>query len=434
MRPDLTIAAAAALLFSGAIAQGSPTGAPAPAASREPSIAMDLDAAVQAVAAAAAEPDPGKARALARSAVPVLAAAAAATNADCALLAVTAEAQIRAGLVTDALATTARGAASCDAASMLQLSAWATEFAPGGARRGPGADLAKAESLYVRAADLFASSRAGDDAFESCLANAAEIARARGAHAACAEHAMRALKNMFRGATKTGVDEPSAATGAGEASLKSSLALTWLACAGRRVGEGAAADELAALFPREELMAILHVRLDGLRRRLDVGHDDPWALAAVGYYSILAATEAETLWAGRYLGEAETLNPDLPDLWYLKGRVADFKSKIEEAKTAYRRQIADHPGAPASRLAANELAHLAATTGASAAELAEVLRMLDAELARTPDEAAMIDTRGRVLLALGRRGDGISALERAQALEPTMDRKLEIESLKAARP
>ena len=84
---------------------------------------------------------------------------------------------------------------------------------------------------------------------------------------------------------------------------------------------------------------------------------------------------------------------------------------------------------PATRLAVNDLCQLLATSSAPPAELAECLRLLDAELAKTPEESAMVDTRGRLLVALGRITDGLAALRRAQAMEPTPERKSDIERL-----
>ena len=410
-RSALTLMVAAGLVAVAAAGAAFAADAP-PTPGVGPVVVSDLEKAFDTVAEAARETDLVKSRAIAAGALPTLQAALEHGPASCRVLAVAAEAQIRAGLPKDALRTAALGVGNdCDVAAMLQLSAWAREYDESGERRSPKADLAQAEKLYAQAAELFAERADGSDGVAACLANAAELAQLRGDHAAGARHALRALKPL----------------GAGD--MKTRLGLTYLACQGRLVGEGAAVDTLAELYSDDDFLALLDVRMRQISARLDKGHDDAVALAAMGYYSLLMGSGPELVWAGRYLGKATTIDTKLPDLWYLVGRAADARSQIAEAAAAFRRQIAEHPGLPATRLAVNDLCHLLTTSSAPPTELAECLRLLDAELAKTPEEAAMIDTRGRLLVGLGRNTDGLAALRRAQALDPTPERKADIERL-----
>jgi tetratricopeptide (TPR) repeat protein len=388
--------------------------APASAKTASGPSKAEVDAALQSLSDAAHESDPAKSRSLAESAAPTLVAALKAGNGDCLMLAQAAEAEIRAGHPREAIDITARGSAGdCDVAAMLQLAAWASEYSPSGERRGAGADLAKAERLYMQAAELFGVRNDGGDAWAAALASGAELAILRGDTQAAKDRATEALKHQ----------PPE--------DVRVRLGVAFLEARSREVGEGTAADELSGLVPDEkQLLAVFSARMEAMRRRLDKGHDDARVLASVAFYSLLTGLDEQTMYAARYLGEAAAIDPSLPDLWYLSGRAADVKAQIEEAKADYRRQIAEHPGTPATRLAINELGHLVATSSGRPAELQEALRGLDAELAKTPDEAAMIDTKGHLLLALGRRADGISMLERAQALQPTEERKLELQGLR----
>ena len=317
-------------------AQGTTPAAPPPSApaGAGPVSKADLERAYDAVAASAKEADPVKSRALAATAVPILQAALERGPSDCGVLAVTAEAQIRAGLTKDAVRTTALGVGDdCDVAAMLQLSAWSSEYDESGSRRSPEADLAKSERLYLQAAELFASRTDGVDAVASCLANASELAELRSDYAAGADRALTALKGRPTG------------------DIKTRLGLTFLRCQGHRTGEGDALDTLSAYFDKDSLLELMDIRIRQLKERLDKGHDDAVTLAAVGYYSLLTGLEEQTIWAGRYLGEAQAIDPKLPDLWYLTGRAAESPRRQQPCLGPRRRDAGclGHPSVCAVR-------------------------------------------------------------------------------------
>jgi tetratricopeptide (TPR) repeat protein len=163
----------------------------------------------------------------------------------------------------------------------------------------------------------------------------------------------------------------------------------------------------------------MDIRMKELAERLRLGRDDARALVAAGFYALLGESEIEQVYAARYLEEAVTLGPTRPDLWYLRGRLHARLEQREEAIAAWRRQMREHPGAPATRLAVNDLAQYLATTVTPREDLEAILPALESQISLTPDEAAMHDTRGRVLLALGRKGEALAALRRAYELSPS---------------
>jgi tetratricopeptide (TPR) repeat protein len=360
----------------------------------------ELEAARESLRLAAEATTVAEGRRLAAEALPALLERAGNPEANCYELYLLVEAQIRANLASDALSTERRAAElGCDEADRLQLRAWALEYSPEGVRRGEGAQLRAAEAAYRRAADLLSRRPEQDHArIAGCLGNASELAHARGDHEAAFELARTAIQL------------------APTPRQREQLGLVVLLAGAPLHGEGTCLDLVGAHVEEQQLVRLTDMRLQQLRKRLDQGHDDATALAAVAFYAVMAGTEYELVNARRYLLEALALDDSLPDAWYLLGRVREQQQRIPEAKQAFREQVAKRPGAAATRLAVNGLAYLEGEILDSPEAGERALALLDAEIEETPLEAAFRDTRARLLLALGRKDEACAAAGAAYKL------------------
>lgn len=334
-------------------------------------------------------------------------------GAPCDVLVAAVEAGLRAGRPGDCRTVLNQASAlGCDPAAVNHLLGWLLEHGRDGTRRGPGAALLPAMQAYERAAEALAEREGADPALlAGALGSAAELAELRGSWGHCATLATRGL---------------AASPPRGQ---RLALGLSFLRCRARLIGEGAALGELAAQMEEGLVLDLVQARLSALRRRLDAGHDDAFALAAVATYGLITGEAAEAPNALRYLLTASSLEPRPPDLDYLLGRASEALGHVGDAEAHYRSQLAAHPDQPASRLAANALALLLASLPAGREELVEALALVDAELAATPEEAALHDTRAHVLLALDRRAEARAALQRAVALSDDPAFRLALERL-----
>jgi tetratricopeptide (TPR) repeat protein len=349
----------------------------------------------------AAEGTPDEVR-LAREAIPALEAAAAPDDADCLTLAQLAEAFLRAGAVEQARATIARGGRpDCNPAPFAHLGAWLAELAPDGTRRGPGANLKAAEQQYRAAAELYRNGPASPDAVAACESSVAELALLRGDREAALQASLRGLD--------AGVDP----------SLAESLAMHVLEAGGPIRGEGAASELVATHLSQESMQRVAQARVDELTASLDKEPSNPETLVSIAFYQLLSGDTMGGYVALRNLKTAESLGTELPELRYLLGRALESQQHPADALVEYRRQVERQPRAAATRLAVNNFALLLAKGGGSETDMAEALGWLDAEIARTPDVAGFLETRGLLLARMGRKAEAISSLEKALALEPS---------------
>jgi hypothetical protein len=364
---------------------------------------------------AANEKDYDKAQDLARRALPGLLAADQPGSIDCWLLAATAEAQIRSGDPKGALATIARGAnPECDAASFASLAAWAHEYGTDGLRRGKGAELSLSLALYLKAADLLSVRPLSNEPEAIALANAGEIALAIGDTATARDAGLRALGLR-----------PSH-----DVQVRAGVIV--LSAAGPEIGEGAATDLVTAALDGADdvLRDVLDARVAQIGKALDQRPGDPYLLVAAGFYSLFTGGNVSGEIALRHLDKAAQSGFPLPELWYLHGRAEDSVGNHDQAKQDWLRQQKEQPGASATRLAVNDLAYLLATQGGTASEMSAALAALDAQLAKTPKEAAMHETRALLLEKMGRTADALASMQRAQALEPSPEREAAISRLR----
>lgn len=387
--------------------------AAAPAAAAAPTVEESRTILEQSVK----ETDPVKAQALAARAADGFVAARRDDVLDCWLLAVTAEAQIRAGRPKDALATVALGARpECDAASFAALSAWAHEYAPDGLRRGAGADLPLSVMLYLRAAQLRQAQPDSVTAQAAALANAAEIAAQIGDADTAREAGLRCLDLR---------PERDLAVRCGVAVIQASSP---------QLGEGAATDLVAdaAGGAADLLRDVLDARNAQVGQLLDLQPGDPYLLAAAGFYALFTGGDIGAHLARRHLDRAAESGFPLPEVAYLRGRAAALRGDAEAAKAFFRQQQADFPKATASVLAANDLALLLAREGGTPDEMTQALQALDARLREQPAEPALHETRALLLERMGRRAEALASMERAQGLEPHPEREQVLSRLRQA--
>lgn len=385
--------------------------APLPAIGAPPT----LDEARSLLGEAAKQEDPARARDLAARALEGLVAARTEVL-DCWLLAVTAEAQIRAGQPAAALTTIAAGARpECDGASFTSLAAWAHEYAPDGTRRGTGADLPRALALYLESARLRALQPDSADAQGAALAQAADIALQLGDAHAARDAGLRGMR----------------ARPAHDIAVRCGVAV--LSAASPTIGEGAATDLVdEAADGRMDLLAdIVDARAASIAAALGEKPEDPFLLTSLAFYALFAGDDAGKHVARRHLGLAASSGVRLPEVSYLQGRVEAHFGNFDQAKAFFRKQQQDFPAAKASLLASNDLAHLLAEKGGSPDELKEALASLDVHLQQRPDEAALHETRGLLLERMGRRTEARLALERSVTLERTPSREEALARLQA---
>jgi tetratricopeptide (TPR) repeat protein len=365
----------------------------------------------------AQETDPVRAQDLARRALPGFLAALDEKQ-DCMLVTLTAEARIRAGDPSGALATIATGTRpECDPAALSSLAAWAHEYGEDGVRRGKGAQLALSMALHLKAAELQENRHGSADAMGAELASAGEIALQLG------------NAEVARKAGLAGL----AARPKRDIAIRNGLNV--LQAAAPEIGEGAATDLVAeaAGGSMDLLRDILDARQERIAAELKERPGDPQLLTAAGFYSFFLGGDIAPAVASRHLEKAAASGFPLVELAYLRGRAAAELGEPDKAKQLWKQQQRDFPQAAASRLAANDLAYLLATKGGSPAEMAEALASLDAHVAATPDEPALHETRALLLERMGRRGDALAAMQAAVALEPTDERRAAVQRLSAAR-
>lgn len=372
----------------------------APAAGPALAQSDELERAWTTLQEAAAADAAAEEKRLAERALPALLARLESGEARCEDVFLAGEAQVRAGRPLETLSTLERAEKmACSEADRLQLRAWALEFGTDGTRRGPGAQLRAAEEAWFRAAHLLREAPQPDPAaIAGAIGNAAELALLRGAHDKAFERALAGLR--------IAPTQPQ----------QEALALTLVRAGSPLHGEGASLDLVAEVVDQAALVRITDVRLQGLRTELDARRHDPDVLAAVSFYALLAGTEYELYNALRYLREAVGLKPDLPDGWYLLGRTHEARGELEAARQAWTRQVENRPEAPATRLAVNSLAWLEAEVLSSRENGEKALALLDAEIEKTPREAAFHETRARLLDALGRSAEACEAANAALLL------------------
>ncbi len=412
MNTPATVARAIAVVLLLASAPGAPIAAETAAAPPP-----DVPAAVRLVNEAAVATDPATGRDLARRAIPALLEAAVGTS-DCALLATLAEAQLRAGLAADAIATIGRTPQPpCEPAAFTHLAAWAREFAPDGSRRGPGADLPQARELYFRAASQYGQRADSADLHEEtalALISGAEIALQLGDATAAREAGLRALRL------------------ARDTALATRAGVLVLAAAGPELGEGSATNLVAEITGdrRELLRDILDARNRQVGAELEIRPGDPNLLAAAGFYSLFAGGDVGLALARHHLERAAATGFPLVELNYLRGRLARDMGDRARAADLFRAQVREYPDAAASPLAANDLCWMIAEDGAPVAEMESALALLDGQIGRAPREAALHETRSRLLERLGRHAEALAAAERAAALEPSAERSAAVTRLR----
>lgn len=382
--------------------------------------AKDIEAARELLSQAASSQDATQARALAARALPAFDAAVQAMpdNApDCWLLAATAETHLRAGDPKGALPMIAKGAVpQCDAAAFAGLSAWAHEFGTDGSRRGPGAELAASLALYLKSADFYSGRPDAADARAAAFANAGEIA-------------------LMLGDAKT-------ARGAGLQGLqlkpKRDIAVRCgvivLAAVATDMGEGAATDVVAgALHDNADLLTeIIQARAAQVNAGLEARPGDPFLSASAGFYALMSGDDMGVAVARRHLQTAADSGFPIPDLSYLRGRVAQRMGDPKGARDLWRKQQRDFPTAAASRLAANDLALSLVFDGGEPSELPAALSAVDAWIDKDPNEAALHETRALLLERMGRKADALAAMTLSHRLEPSPEREAAVARLKAA--
>ena len=370
----------------------------------------ELERAWASLKEAAEATSPAEEKRLAEGALPVLLARVAEDSVRCEDWFVLGEAQIRAGRPVEALRSLKSAEElSCDEADRLRLRAWALEYAPDGTRRGPGAQLRAAEEAWFRAAHLLREKpESGPVEIAGAIGNSAELALLRGAHDKAFERALAGLR--------IAPTQPQ----------KESIALTLVAAGSHLIGEGAALDIVAGLVDDATLVRVTDVRLQRLKTELNERRHDPFVLASVSFYGLIAGTEYELYNSLRYLQEAVNLKDDLPDGWYLLGRTYEARQEPDAARDAYRRQMEVVRESPATRLATNSLAYLESEIPSSPEGAEWALERLDAEIAKTPDEAPFHDTRARLLWTLGRNEEACAAASTAAGLTKDDDARLEI--------
>lgn len=401
----MRIALLLTILACSASARAQPQAPPSDTRAADGPPAATVDEARELLAKSTAALDADEAAAYARRALPALDRTLEASPDDCWTLLVAAEARIRARLPKEAKLVVGRAmAAECDEAAVSSLAAWATEYAPDGTRRGPGAKLDRAEALYLHAAALYGADPASVDLAATAIGSAADVALARGEAARAQELALQALR------------------GTPSRDLRTRSGVLFLRAAGPRIGEGAATDVLAPLVDKETLRAILDARVADLQKELARKPGDPDLEVAAAFYSLFTGGDLGIALALRHAREAARSGRKLLELEYLQGRIANEMDDPDEAKRHYRLQIAEFPDAAVTRLAANDLALLLVAKGGAPEEMADALRALDAALARSPDEAALHDTRAQLLGKLGRSAEALQAMEEAHRLEPTEER------------
>lgn len=323
----------------------------------------------------------------------------------CAVVLPLTEARLRAARLQDARSSLERARElGCDEADVMHLHAFALELGTDGTRRGEGAHLRAAEAAYLRAAALLARRPLPDPSRRAAaLAAAGELALLRGDPAAALDVAERAVK------------------ASSDPALRPATCLLLVRAAAPLLGEGHALERGATCLAPRSPDELLATRMQDARSALERG-DDPQALAASAFYALLAGDQVSAARGLRALRRAIELDETLPDAWYLLGRCHEALEQHLQAKEAYRRQLQVRPDAPASILAANALATLVADLPGSEEELTETLAHLDTQLARRPAEAAMLETRARLLLAAGRERDACaSARKAAELAEPDTD-------------
>src|SRR5206468_3808359 len=151
---------------------------------------------------------------------------------------------------------------------------------------------------------------------------------------------------------------------------------------------------------------------------------------SVAFYALMTGDDMEADNAEHYLVQAAALDESQPELWYLMGRVHEQAGKLEEAADNYRRQLKDHPGTESTRLATNALANVLLDAHAGAPLLQQALASLEAEIARTPGEAALHDTKGRLLAAMGRKSEAIAEYETAFRISGDAETGLALKKLR----
>jgi tetratricopeptide (TPR) repeat protein len=397
------------LVTAAALAAPAPPGGPAAAAAQP--LPADVQEASDLLTRAAAEPDPARAKELADSALRRLEAMPPDTYDRCRVLYMAAEADIRAGRPVSARGRLEGAEATCPPGPVKHLRAWSLEYDDAGLRHGPTARLREAEEGYLEAARFLAVHDKGHaTTLASALGGAAELAERRGDVGQCQARCQRALQAVT------------------DDDRRRSLGLTYARCASAIVGEGQALEMLSQLVPKPLVIEVANGRMETIKRQLEQKADDAVSAAAMAYYTLVTPDAPQgPYFAMRYLLQALARDEKLPDAWYLLGRAHADLGSVEEAKSNYRRQMKDHPELAATRLAANALAQLIADHPASPVELTEALMIIDEELALTPDEAAMHDTRGSILLARHAEREALAAFERAYALgrDPAVKQRLD---------